>query len=147
MGFKSKLKNFFMLDEDYDEVFEEEPVRQETQEVEKPNRQQSRQNIVSLKSVQKNSKVIICEPSRFSEAPDIADHIKNRKAVIVNLQKIDHSEGRRIVDFLGGAVYALGGDIQRIGANIFLCVPDNMEVSGSISENIFGKEQDDMRWS
>ncbi|MBC8923042.1 cell division protein SepF, partial [Escherichia coli] len=40
----------------------------------------------------------------------------------------------RIVDFLSGTVYALGGDIQRVGNNIFLCTPDNVEVDGSISE-------------
>jgi|SRR5690554_2777942 len=147
MGLKSKLKNFFMLDDEYEEYVEEEAASYEQENEHPPKRSQSRQNVVSLKSVQKNSKVIISEPKRFSEAPDIADHIKNRKAVIVNLQKIDPNEGRRMIDFLGGAVYALGGDIQRIGANIFLCVPDNMEVTGSVSDNIFGAEQEDMRWS
>ena len=147
MGLKSKIKNFFMLDDEFVEDLEEDFKDPENEEESRPSRPQSRPNVVSLQSIQKNSKLIISEPSRFSEAPDIADHVKNRKVVIVNLQKIDPVEGRRIVDFLGGAVYALGGEIQRIGVNIFLCVPDNVEISGSISESIFGKEQDDMRWS
>ncbi len=96
MGLKSKLKNFFMLDDEYEEYVEEEAASYEQENEHPPKRSQSRQNVVSLKSVQKNSKVIISEPKRFSEAPDIADHIKNRKAVIVNLQKIDPNEGRRM---------------------------------------------------
>ena len=70
----------------------------------------------------------------YAEAQDIADHLKNRKAVVVNLQRIDHDQARRIVDFLSGTVYAIGGDIQKIGTDIFLCTPDNVEVSGYISE-------------
>jgi len=57
-------------------------------------------------------------------------------------------QAKRIVDFLSGTVYAIGGDIQRIGQNIFLCTPDNVDVSGSISE-IMQQEQEeytDKRW-
>ena len=70
------------------------------------------------------------EPRVYAEAQDIADQLKNRKAVVVNLQRIEHDQARRIVDFLSGTVYAIGGDIQKIGTDIFLCTPDNVEVSG-----------------
>ena len=90
-----------------------------------------KQNVVSLQSVQKSSKVVLIEPRVYAEAQDIADHLKNRKAVVVNLQRIDHDQARRIVDFLSGTVYAIGGDIQKIGRDIFLCTPDNVEVTGS----------------
>jgi len=65
---------------------------------------------------------------------DIADHLKNRKAVVINLQRIGHDQAKRIVDFLSGTVYAIGGDIQKLGANIFLCTPDNVDVAGTISD-------------
>ena len=48
----------------------------------------------------------------------------------MNLQRIERDQARRIVDFLSGTVYAIGGDIQKIGTDIFLCTPDNVEVSG-----------------
>ena len=54
--------------------------------------------------------------------------------MIVNLQRIDKEQGIRIIDFLSGTVYALGGDIQRIGTDIFLCAPDSVEVDGAISD-------------
>ena len=46
----------------------------------------------------------------------------------MNLQRIDKISAKRIIDFLSGTVYAIGGDIQRVGTDIFLCTPDNVEV-------------------
>ncbi len=56
----------------------------------------------------------------------------NRRATLVNLQRIDKIN-QIIIDFLSGTVYAIGGDIQRVGTDIFLCTPDNVEVAGSIT--------------
>ena len=84
--------------------------------------------------MQKSSKVVLVEPRVYAEAQDIADQLKNRRAVVVNLQRIERDQARRIVDFLSGTVYAIGGDIQKVGTDIFLCTPDNVEVSGNISE-------------
>ncbi|MEH7492970.1 cell division protein SepF [Neobacillus niacini] len=144
MTIKSKLKTFFFLDDDYDDNNQ---VEDEKVEPIKPQKQSIKpQNIVSLQSVQKASKVILVEPRVYAEAQDITDHLKNRRAVVVNLQRIDHEEGRQIVDFLSGAVYALGGDIQKIGSSIFLCTPDNVEISGNISELVKEQEYQDTRW-
>ena len=54
----------------------------------------------------------------------------------MNLQRIDKISAKRIIDFLSGTVYAIGGDIQRVGTDIFLCTPDNVEVVGSITDHI-----------
>lgn len=153
MTIKSKLKTFFFLDEEYDDnnddyeqTVEPIPVKQKQQQMVKS------QNVVSLQSVQKtassskSSKVILVEPRTYSESTDIADHLKNRRAVVVNLQRIDSEQGRQIVDFLSGVVYALGGDIQKIGLSIFLCTPDNVEVSGNISDLIPDFDNQNTRW-
>lgn len=143
MTIKSKLKTFFFLDDDFDEdmdaVESVEPKKQQKQPVKS-------QNVVSLQSVQKSSKVILVEPRAYSEATEIADQLKSRRAVVVNLQRIDRDQGRQIVDFLSGAVYALGGDIQKIGSGIFLCTPDNVEVAGNISDLITEHENTNTRW-
>ena len=78
-----------------------------------------KQNVVSLQSIQQSSKVVLIEPRVYAEAQDIADELRNRKAVVVNLQRIEHDQARRIVDFLSGTVYAIGGDIQKIGTRYF----------------------------
>lgn len=148
MTIKSKLKTFFFLDDEIDDnideyVEEAAPIKQQKQPVKS-------QNVVSLQSVQKitqkSSKVILVEPRSYEESPEIADHLKNRRAVVVNLQRIDKEQGRQIVDFLSGAVYTIGGDIQKIGSSIFLCTPDNVEISGNISELIKEHDFQDRRW-
>lgn len=100
---------------------------------------QNHNNVVSLQaaSSSKNSKLVLLEPRVYAEAQDIAEHLKNKRATVVNLQRIDRDQGKRIIDFLSGTVYALGGDIQRIGNDIFLCTPENVEVSGEISNLTF----------
>ncbi|MGW9855696.1 cell division inhibitor SepF [Staphylococcus hominis] len=83
-----------------------------------------------------NSKMCLFEPRVFSDTQDIADELKNRRATLVNLQRIDKVSAKRIIDFLSGTVYAIGGDIQRVGSDIFLCTPDNVEVAGSITDHL-----------
>jgi cell division inhibitor SepF len=152
MKIKSKLKTFFFLDDEYDDnddyVEAVVPAKHKQQPVKSP-------NVVSLQSVpkssnpsnsSKSSKVILVEPRSYAESTDIADHLKNRRAVVVNLQRIDSEQGRQIVDFLSGAVYAIGGDIQKIGLSIFLCTPDNVEVSGNISDLIPDFDNQNTRW-
>ncbi|WP_342512674.1 cell division protein SepF [Sporosarcina sp. FSL K6-1522] len=146
MSIKNKFEKWFYLDDEEVEVQQqprrEEPrvAQQEPQPKKVPMRKQSvgegqqTGTVVSLQSVQKSSKVILVEPRVYAEAQDISEHLKNKRAVVVNLQRIERDQGIRIVDFLSGTVYALGGDIQRIGTDIFLCVPDNVEVAGAITD-------------
>lgn len=141
MGMKSKFKRFFELEDEVQEVeevvedqFEDQDAEPKSRSRSKQKKEQSSQNVVSLQSVQKSSKVILLEPRTYDEAQDIADHLKARKAVIINLQRISHDQAKRVVDFLSGTVYAIGGDIQKLGSNIFLCTPDNVDVSGTITE-------------
>ncbi|HHY21913.1 MAG TPA: cell division protein SepF [Bacilli bacterium] len=145
MGFKSRFKRFFELEDEFEEIEEYEEEIASTQEesnVKRDRSHKSNQNVVSLQSVQKMAKVVLLEPRTYDEAQDIADHLKNRKAVIINLQRVSHDQAKRIVDFLAGTVYAIGGDIQKLGTSIFLCTPDNVDVSGTISE-MFHQERFD----
>lgn len=153
MTIKSKLKTFFFLDDEYDDSNDE--VREAVEPVKQKQQHQKSQNVVSLQTIQKSSnttnsskssKVILVEPRSYGEATEIADQLKNRRAVVVNLQRIEYEQGRQIVDFLSGVVYALGGDIQKIGLSIFLCTPDNVEVSGNISDLIPDHENQNTRW-
>lgn len=131
MSLKTRIKTFFFLDDDdvYDENHDEQYESESTVPARSYNNGGTqKQNVVHLQAVQNSAKVILAEPRVYAEAQEIADHLKNRRAVVVNLQRIDHDAAKRIVDFLSGTVYAIGGDIQKIGTNIFLCTPDNVEV-------------------
>lgn len=84
----------------------------------------------------KNStnKMVLVEPRAYSESQQIADHLKKRNSVVVNLKRVTNDQARRIIDFLSGALYAIGGDIQKLGNGIYLCTPKNVDVEGRISD-------------
>ena len=99
------------------------------------------------------SKMMLLEPRAYSESQQIADYLKNRCAVVVNLKRVTPDQAKRIVDFLYGTIYAIGGDLQKLGGGIFLCTPKNVNVEGKISDEAQGvvkqakgkkeKEEDD----
>ena len=80
------------------------------------------------------SKMILLEPRAYSESQQIADHLKNRNSVVVNLKRVTSDQAKRIIDFLTGTIYSIGGDLQKIGAGIYLCTPKNVNVQGKITE-------------
>ena len=86
------------------------------------------------------SKMILLEPRAYSEAQQIVDHLKNRNIVVVNLKRVTSDQAKRIVDFLSGTIYAIGGDLQKIGGGIFLCTPNNVNVQGKITDETEGKD-------
>ena len=87
-----------------------------------------------------NNKMILLEPRAYSESQQIADHLKNRNSVVVNLKRVTSDQAKRIIDFLSGCIYAIGGTMQKIGVGIYLCTPKNVNVQGKISED--NKDQD-----
>ena len=80
-------------------------------------------------------KMILLEPRAYSESQQIADYLKNKNTVVVNMKRVTPDQAKRIVDFLSGTVYALGGDLQKIGAGIFLCTPKDVDVEGAITDD------------
>jgi len=89
-------------------------------------------------------KMILLEPRAFSESQQIADHLKKRNTVVVNMKRVTSEQAKRIIDFLSGTVYAIGGDLQKIGVGIFLCTPKNVNVEGSITDEENSKKQEDI---
>ena len=86
------------------------------------------------------SKMILLEPRAYWESQQIADHLKKRNSVVVNLKRVTSDQAKRIIDFLAGTIYAIGGDLQKIGGGIFLCTPNNINVQGKITEETEGKD-------
>lgn len=85
-------------------------------------------------TIDSENKMILLEPRAYSESQQIADYLKNRSAVVVNLKRVTPDQAKRIVDFLSGTLYAIGGDLQKLGGGIFLCTPKNINVEGKISD-------------
>jgi len=120
---KDKLKGLFGGDNDNVEEKEEDAYYKTSKE------EYSEQNGIA------GSKMMLLEPRAYSESQQIADYLKNRNAVVVNLKRVTPDQAKRIVDFLYGTIYAIGGDLQKLGGGIFLCTPNNVNVEGNISED------------
>lgn len=142
MSIKNKFRTLFSVeDEEYYEEYQPYQAEEQLTRSEK-HEKQDKKNVVSLKSVQSQIKVVLSEPRSYDETQDIADHIVNRRSVVINLQRVDYEQAKRIVDFLSGTVYAVSGDIQKLGPHTFLCTPDNVEITGSITQMV-----EDEEWS
>lgn len=91
---------------------------------------------VSSEEVKKGAtgKMILVEPRAYSESQEIADHLKSRNSVVVNFKRVTNDQAKRIIDFLSGTLYAIEGDLQKIGEGIYLCTPKNIDVQGEITE-------------
>lgn len=98
----------------------------------------------ALKEADKTgNKMILMEPRAYSESQQIADHLKNRNTVVVNLKRVTAAQAKRIIDFLSGCVYSIGGKMQNIGVGIYLCTPKNVNIQGKISNDTEKTKNDD----
>ncbi len=145
---KKKLIDFGLLDDDeeldveVEKIFKpkETPVK-ESKEAKEPKESAQlpkRGKIVNIHTTTQ-LKVVVVQPVTFEDSKEIADHLKTKKPIVVNLENIDREVAKQIIDFLSGAVYALDGNIQRISNGIFLIVPYNMGIMGDFKDELRNK--------
>lgn len=85
-------------------------------------------------------KVVIVEPKKYEEVTTIADHLKQKRAVIVNLEGLNDAAARNsIFQFMNGAVYVLEGDIQKVSKAIFILAPNNVNIDANIKKELESK--------
>lgn len=152
MSFKDKFSNFFMLDDEG--MVEEQVGAERPRVVEKPapvaetpqkstyqdNKKSGGLSLISAKgNGGQKTRIKLMEPRMYSEVKDIADVILSNQSVILNFRRMDNDQAKKVIDFMMGVTYAVEGDIQRIGDQIFLCTPEGIEVDanelGSLNSN------------
>lgn len=102
---------------------------------------------VENKTEKDSNQMVLVEPRAYSESQTIADHLKNKNTVVVNLKRVTEAQAKRIIDFLTGTLYAIGGDLQKLGPGIYLCTPKNVSIQGKITEDDNKKEkEDEINW-
>ena len=122
MGVLDKMKNFIApVDDDYDE----EELEVEEDEIAVP--------VKYEQPLASDTKMVLFEPRSFDEAEEVAKHLKERRAAVVNLHRLQREYAQRTIDFLTGVVFALDGTIQKIGHNVILCTPKSIAVHGEIT--------------
>jgi cell division inhibitor SepF len=97
-----------------------------------------RAGLVSLPQRGNGVRVVVMHPRSLEDGQTIADQVKGRRPVIVNLDLADERSGQRLLNFLSGVVYALDGSLRKVGDGIFLATPSNIEVAS--------EDHDDDNW-
>jgi cell division inhibitor SepF len=104
----------------------------------------SKGNVLSLHTA-KQFRVVVSEPTSFDDSQGIAEHLKVRRQVIVNMESTDKEVAQRILDFISGACYALDGRVQKIGEGVFLFAPYNVDITSEIKNSSW--EQSPLPWA
>ena len=129
MSIWSKFLNLIGFEEEDDE---EEAVEELQPVVGQPTR--FRPNVVELQSA-KNMKLVVLGPTTYDDVQAIVDHLRAKRPVVVNLEGAEHRVRVRILDFLSGAAYALGGRNQRVSEFIFVLAPANVDVNNLLEDD------------
>jgi len=138
-GVFDKVLNFMGFEED---VMEDEDEKREEPDSQRQKKKE-KGTLVGLPA-QRQVRVVVTEPRSFDEAPGIADNLKSRRPVIVNLEQADAELAKRVLDFMTGAVYALNGAMQKVGSGIFLCVPNNIDITSELKDQ--GRDKGIFSW-
>lgn len=137
---KKKMKDissakYYEEDEDDDFIEEERIIKHQKAKSSKPT---SSNKLVSINSRnnRSNNQVYVIKPQEFNEAQKVTDFLKEGKTIVINMEGIEVHAAQRIIDFIGGACYALDGSLQAISSNIFIAAPRNIDVSGDLRDEI-----------
>ena len=138
MGFVDAVKDFVGFgDVDYEEEFEMEEYEEPVEEARAP--LFSRKNkVVALDRASMQPSIVVLKPKCFNNSTEVADQIKQRRPVILDVGNLDPEEARRVVDFIAGTVYGLNGDIQKVSGGIFIATPAAYEISGEFLKDKSG---------
>lgn len=137
-GMLNKVMGILGLDDGNEEEFENEEVEVE-EELEEPIVNSRRTGKVVNIHTNAAIKVIIAKPKDFEEATNICDDFKARKIVVVNVTDLEQKTAQRLLDFMSGASYVLGGTLQEIEKNVYMLSPSNVEVSSELRTELSGK--------
>ena len=136
-----EVKKIFNPYEDEDEYYEEELEEQQPSPFvdERPKaerRPEERRNKVVNISATTQLKVVLVKPERFEAASEIADHLKEKRTVVINLESTNKDIARRLIDFLSGVAYANEGKIKKVAANTYMITPYHVEMVGDLLDEL-----------
>lgn len=160
MGFLDELKKLTKPyadddEDDYDD-YDDEPMDEEEEEPAPPPRtarrpvtpepaytrsasldshRDSGSRIVNINTTAQ-LQVVLVKPERFDNVSEIADHLRDKHSVLLNLENTDRNIARRLVDFLSGCAYAVDGKIKKVAASAYLLTPYNVEIVGDLVEEL-----------
>ena len=149
MGFMDELKKLtrpYAEDEDVFDDFEEDepashspakrPAFNPDVDLDQPvERRRGSAKVVNINATAQ-MQVVLAKPDRFDMVSEIADHLRSKHAVVLNLEATNKDIARRLVDFLSGCAYALDGKIKKIAVSTYLITPYNVDIVGDVIDEL-----------
>ena len=156
MGLLDKFKEIITEnDDDFDDYYDDDnrdyglaaPERAERQErprherAPKPERQERPRSrgrddkVVNIHTTTQ-LQVVLVKPERFENASEIADHLKDKRTVVINLESTNKDVARRLIDFLSGVAYAGEGKIKKVAANTYIITPYSVDIMGDLIDEL-----------
>ena len=143
MGLLDSIKNIMSIpeedefEEEFDET-EEKETRKKVETSKEPKRDVTPRVLGGGKSKtvnfnQNQMQVVLVKPDRFEDVSSIADHLNEKKTVVLNLEACERDVSRRIIDFLSGVAYANHGNIRKVAVCTFIIVPYDVDVMGEVA--------------
>ncbi|MEI3338348.1 MAG: cell division protein SepF [Clostridium sp.] len=146
-----KVKTFLGFGDEYDEDFENEDF-EDVEESQEERKEEKIEPVISNggKASKNNNKVVnihtsasakvtITKPTVYDEAQDICDAVKNRRIVLINTTALEIRTAQRLLDFVSGCCYALGGELQEIEKGVYILSPSNVEVTNELKTELNSK--------
>ncbi len=146
MGIFDKFKDFIGTDEDEDEDDDFFPTERDGKEDITPEPKEDKKlsivegkksggKVVNIHTTAQ-LQVILVKPERFDDAVSIADHLLDKRTVVLNLEQTNKDVSRRLVDFLSGVAYAGGGQIKKVANSTFIITPYNVNIMGDLLDDL-----------
>jgi cell division inhibitor SepF len=130
-----------IYDEEEEEEFEagpsfrEEPPRRREQPRPAPTSQNPADKVVNIHATTQ-IQVVLVKPKRYENAAEVADHLRDKRTVVLNLEDTDDDAARRLLDFLSGVAYAQEGRIKKVANKTFLVTPFNVQFEGDLLDEL-----------
>ena len=134
MGMTDKLRNMLGIETDDDMEMDEMDLEQETLDVPQKTTRTRANNAGNVFKIESTAQlqVVLVKPERFEDASTVADHLNQKRTVVLNLEFASKEVSRRLVDFLSGVAYANDGHIQRVANSTFIITPYNVDITGDL---------------
>ena len=137
MGLMDELKKIIHPydDEDYDYEDDFEEPAKESRSLFDDRKEERRNKVVNIHATTQ-LKVVLVKPERFENASEIADHLREKRTVVLNLESTNKDVARRLIDFLSGVAYAGEGKIKKVAANTYIITPYSVDIMGDLIDEL-----------
>ncbi|MBE6915146.1 MAG: cell division protein SepF [Ruminococcaceae bacterium] len=136
MSIFDKIKNLISIEEEEDEALDTMvPTGSAEKEYGSFYGHAGKNKVVNIHTTTQ-LQVVLVKPERYESATEIADHLKERRTVVVNLESTNKEAARRILDFLTGVTYANDGNFKRVSNGTYIITPYNVDLKGDLIDEL-----------